>query len=198
MIKINLLGDDTAIDYSHYFWIGGYVSSLAIFIGAFFLVYSAVKSDIDDLTTEVAELDKQLVRLQEETKEIKALDKKKQDLNNKLAVIAKLKRSKLGPVRVLDDLNLAIPERSWLLEIKETGGVFRIVGHAIDNQTIANFMKELESSDYFETVDLIETKQVVTRQVKMSKFTLQTQVNYAGKIVVASDEEEEAEGGGNA
>ena len=105
----------------------------------------------------------------------------KQDLNDKLHVIALLKKSKSGPVRVLDDLNTSIPDRSWLSTLKESENVLHIAGFALDNQTIAAFMKDLARSDFFESVDLEETKIAQKDGVKIRAFSLNSKINYAGK-----------------
>ena len=184
MIKINLLGDDTAVDHSGKLIVAGYVLSLVMFCAIFYFMGQSVGADVARLTHETDLLTKQLNKLKETTKEVHELENKRQELNDKLAVIAKLKRNKIGPVRVMDDLNLAIPERAWVSDMKESAGVLRLVGFALDNQTIAVFMKDLEASDYFDAVELVETKQADREGVKIKAFTLDTKVNYAGKIKV--------------
>jgi len=195
MIKINLLGDDTAVDHTGILFIGGYVASLVLLLALGFFMYQAVISEIDEKTAEKSNLEAELAQLQETTKEVKELEKKRQDLSSKLAVIATLKRNKVGPVRVLDDLNNAIPERAWLKSIREKGGVLRIEGIALDNQTIAIFMKDLEQSDYYQTIDLVETRQVIKSGVTMKEFTLNAKISYAGKIKLAVDGKVKQPGG---
>ena len=58
--------------------------------------------------------------------------------------------------------------------------LWRIDGKAIDNQTIAGFMRELEQSDYVKTVDLGETRQSDERGAKIKAFSLSAVVQYAG------------------
>lgn len=188
MIKINLLGDQESAETSNFLYISGYLGSLAIVLVVFFFLYISASTTVAELSKEKAGLEAELATLQATTKDVKDLEKMRLDLNNKLVVIARLKKSKSGPVRVLDDLNIAIPERSWVLEIKEAGGTMKINGQALDNQTIATFMQRLDASDYFDTVDLVETKQTEDRGVNVYSFTLQTKVNYAGKIQLQKSE----------
>lgn len=182
MIKINLLGDDTVQDNSGTFIIAAYAASIVACLGLFAIMQGYLNSKVNTLKSESAKLEGQLARLQETTKEVKDLDKKKAELNDKLVVIATLKRNKVGPVRILDDLNLALPERAWILEVKEGGGNLRISGFALDSQTIASFMKDLGASDYFTGVELVETKIVDRKGVKIRDFSLDAKVSYAGKI----------------
>lgn len=190
MIKINLLGDDTAIDHTGLLFVAGYAASVLLFLGVFFLLHSSIVSQIDESTTEVKSLETRLAKLQETTKEVKELEKKRKELREKLAVIARLKKSKIGPVFVMDDLNRSLPEKAWLTGMREKSDSMRIDGFALDNQTIAGFMKDLGKSDYYKTVDLVETKQTARGGVKLKIFTLQTKISYAGKVGNAEPEDE--------
>lgn len=194
MIKINLLGDETIIDHSSIYWLAGYVASVAACFAVFFYLNSSITGSIDDLRGQEQSLEAQLNRLKATTKEVRDLEAKKEELRDKLAVIAILKRSKAGPVRVMDDLNLALPERAWLTNVKERDGRLRIQGLALDNQTIAGFMKELEGSDYFSAVDLVETKRAQWKGVRITSFILQAKVNYAGQIVPEAQAADESAG----
>ena len=182
MIKINLLGDDTVQDNSGTFIVAGYCASLVLAVGVFFWMQSAIDAKVTSSKNESLKLEAQLSHLQETTKEVKDLDKKRAELNDKLVVIATLKRNKVGPVRVLDDLNSALPERAWITEAKETAGMLHISGIALDNQTIATFMKDLGTSEYFSNVELGETKMVDKKGVKVRDFSLDAKISYAGKI----------------
>ncbi len=192
MIKINLLGDDSVQDSTGILWAGGYAAGLVLFLVTCFFLNSSINASIAENTERESVLQAQLVELQKKTKEVRDLEKKRKELSSKLAVIARLKKNKIGPVRVMDDLNISIPERSWLTDVKETNGAFSIRGFALDNQTIAEFMRSLDSSDYFVNVDLVETKQATKLGAKIKQFVLQAQVNYAGKILLAEDDKKDS------
>ncbi|MBX7143746.1 MAG: PilN domain-containing protein [Oligoflexia bacterium] len=189
MIKINLLGEDTVVDNSHNLLIAAYVASLLVCLGIFYYLNDSISVEVAQKTTEAGKLERQLAALQETTKEVKELDRKRAELNDKLVVIATLKRNKVGPVKVMDDLNMSLPERAWLTDIKESGSILRISGFALDNQTIATFMKDLQASEYFTSVDLVETKQVEERGVKVKDFTLDAKISYTGKLRIKKSDE---------
>ena len=188
MIKINLLGDDTVIDTSGTWVMIGYGVSLFTVLAVSAFLYYSVSASIGELTAEKENLDRRYAALQETTKEVHDLEKKKKELADKTTVISVLKKSKMGPVRVLDDLNTALPDKSWIVDLKESGGLVRISGLALDNQTIAAFMKALEASEYFQKVDLGESRQDDREGVKIKSYTLQSKISYAGfdkpKVVV--------------
>jgi type IV pilus assembly protein PilN len=143
---------------------------------------SSLGADVEDLTMQQAAKEKQLAQIQQVTKKVKDIEKKQLDLEERLVRIATLKRNKLGPVRVLDALNSAIPERAWITEARERGDVMKLEGMALDGETISQFMRELEKSDYFPKVELDVAKQVDKQGVKIQSFSIRASVSYAGKI----------------
>ena len=180
MIKVNLLGEPAGIDRATQRWFGAYGASVLLLVTLCGVVYASSIARVGALESETTQHNSTLIKLKKETKEVRELDAKRKELHAKLDVIARLKLTKVGPVRVLDDLNQAVPERVWLTEIAETATILKLSGYALDNQTIAAFMKELERSDFFETVELVETKQMDRDGVKMKLFTLESRINYAG------------------
>jgi len=179
MIKINLIGDKSSSDYSAHFQIAIFVLAIASTI-LFCWTYSghldyslAYSKQADSI------LRNQLTELKKETKTVRDLEKKREALKAKLRVIEDLKARKIGPVRILDDLNSAIPEKSWLIEVKDKNGILRIDGIALDNQTIADFVKQLQKSPYFPRVDLLEARQEEVRGVKMKRFAISAKISYS-------------------
>ncbi len=114
---------------------------------------------ISRLDREIAELRAVLVKLDQQTQEIKDLERKRADLRAKLKVIDDLQQKRVGPSHILDDLSAAAPEKLWLVEFSDVNGLATLTGLALDNQTIATFMRQLQGSKYFYEVDLVETAQ---------------------------------------
>ena len=186
MIKINLLGETKRIDPTRGFWILGII--LGAIIGAFCCagLYMSYSADVTDLRAETELIQAQLTNIKKVTKTVAELDSKRKELTEKLKVISVLKRSKVGPVRVLDDINMSVPERSWLTSMKESEGSLAISGFALDNQTVASFMGELAKSDYIEAVDLVESRNAKKDSREIKSFTLNAKLAYAGKAVAAA------------
>lgn len=182
MIKINLLGNDTAIDYTNQFIVGAFLASIAATVIGCVLAITFLSGEIDQLTVQKSTKERELVRLKTITQKVKDLEKKQHDLEERLVRIATLKRNKQGPVKVLDALNAAIPERAWLSEAREKGDLMKLEGLALDGETISQFMRELEKSDYFPKVELDVAKQTLLKGVKIQSFSIRATVSYAGKI----------------
>lgn len=182
MIKINLLGMEAFKDESQTRALYMYAASLAAVILACLVIYLFSAGEVDSLAQDVGKLQTDLAQLKVTTNEVRDLEKKKKELSDKLLVIATLKKSKVGPVHILDDLNTAMPDRSWIADMKESAGVMRISGMALDNQTISEFMRALEKSDYFPQVDLVEATQTEKQGVKIHSFVIQAKLSYPGRI----------------
>ncbi len=182
MIKINLLGEVSSRDTINIWYIWGYVISLVLLVILGIALYITTDNAFVETQSEIQVLEAQLKNLKERTKSVAELERKRAELTDKLRVISILRKSKSGPVRVLDDLNIAVPDRSWIGSIKESESVLRITGVSLDNQTIATFMKNLATSDYFEKVDLIESKEALKDGVKLKSFIIDAKISYAGKI----------------
>lgn len=193
MIKINLLGEVEDSNSKYSTAIAAYAGSLVILLIVFFFVYTSTSSRVSELTQQIETLDSELVQLRKKTTEVKEFERMKNDLNNKLLVIATLKKSKRGPVRVMDDLNKSIPDRSWITEINEKENLMALQGFALDNQTISEFMRELEKSKYFQNVDLEESKTFDKEGVSIKQFKVKSKISYSGVFNMPKPIESEVE-----
>ncbi len=109
---------------------------------------SNLNEDIAAKTAEKKSFDKVVQELAE-------LEKKRLDLNNKIQIINKLKSDSSLTVRVLDEVsNLVDNNRMWLTKLNQRGGSLQLTGYALDNQTVAQFMDELETSPFIQSVSL--------------------------------------------
>jgi type IV pilus assembly protein PilN len=162
MIAINLLGQEKVVDYSGRLLFFGYcgVLGLVSLIAFWFSANIAVRTS--ELEEQARTLTGELAKLSVQTAEVRDLEEKRAIVKAKLAVIGKLKQSKLGPVRMLDDLNVALPSEVWLLDLSEVQNLLKIRGRALGNQDVAAFMKTLEKSDYIvpDSLNLEESRQM--------------------------------------
>jgi type IV pilus assembly protein PilN len=133
---------------------------------------------ISTLQSEVAAIRAEIKALDVRVKEFGELQKKVKEFESKHQIIADLNRRKVGPVRVMESLAGATPGSLWLTEFKETGGKLVIGGMAVDNQTVADFMKALSISHYFREVELVETKDAGLNTGPVKKFSIKSAVSY--------------------
>ena len=191
MIRINLLGDVAARSNTTNLQIAIFGISSFFLLTGLYVVSDNISTKHETLVREKQALEYQLENVKRKTTVVRDLEEKKKILRNKLSVIAELKRSKSGPVRVLDDLNISLPKRAWLTSVVEKERYVSIEGMALDNQTISEFLNQLEDSDYFESVDLGESRSSNYQSVEMKRFTLSSKISYIGTLGTAENVENE-------
>ena len=172
MIKINLLGEKEDIEASYVLQVLGFVTIVVLMVGIGIFVQGSVSSRLDVVNEEKAKLELDLTKLKKITKEVEDLEKNRRILKEKLTTIALLKARKQGPVKVLDDLNVAIPERAWVTAAKEKNGQLEVSGVVLDNVTLAQFMAALGQKRSFGNVSLVHSTQVEKEKVKLKEFLL--------------------------
>lgn len=90
--------------------------------------------------------------------EIKKIDEEKKVLATRIEVIKQLKQSSSLTVHVLDEIaNLTPFRRMWLKGITQDSAQLSLTGMALDDQTIAKFMDDLENSKYIKNVTLVSS-----------------------------------------
>jgi type IV pilus assembly protein PilN len=129
-----------------------------VFILAWF-VQTAINQQKESLQREVATTKLEIKKLTAEAGEIEKFKAQKQELERKLDVIQSLNAKKTGPVEILDELSLIIPEKAWLTSLNNKGDDLVLEGLALDNTTIATFMKSLQASTHFDNVSLVLSQQ---------------------------------------
>ena len=172
MIRINLLGEKVDRTFSYVLQGLGYFSAVFLMVGVCFLFQGEIENQHFALKNEEASLRQRLARLEKVTKEIDDLEIKKKTLREKLQTISLLKAKKHGPVHILDDINLALPDRAWLTTLKEKSGLLEVTGIALDHQTVASFMNNLTQKRYFGTPDLVLSTEYIKDNVKLQQFSL--------------------------
>jgi type IV pilus assembly protein PilN len=121
------------------------------------------------------QLKAELATLEKVEKEIKQMEKEIKEIEQKLDVIKELDNKKTGPVHLLDELSMAIPkDKLWIVSVNEMGGLVKLKGVAMDNETVALFMNNLEKSNFFTNVELEGTKSrdIASYHLRVSDFSL--------------------------
>jgi type IV pilus assembly protein PilN len=109
--------------------------------------------------------------------EIEKLKKDKGEQETKLDVIKKLKTVSQITVRILDEVAKIFPtNRLWLTSLRQSGSTMDLTGVALDNATIAQFMQNINESNYFSGVELSQTQQTIIAGAKLKSFTLKVAI----------------------
>ena len=104
-------------------------------------------------------LRKELSKYFKVTGKINQIRQKTEETRSKLVVIRGLEEKKTGPGRLLDEIAMAVPrDKLWLRSLNEGNGLLTLEGTAMDNNTVALFMTNLERTPLINSVDLKTTK----------------------------------------
>ena len=145
-------------------------------------VYAYQWRQVSTVEKELDELRKELQVLNVKAKDVTELQRKIKEFEGKNKVIDDINKKKSGPVRVMESLAVATPSALWLTEFKEIGGNLTITGVAVDNQTIAEFLKALASYAYFNNTELVETTQNQQAGLPPRRFLIKSRLNYQPNV----------------
>ena len=155
------------------------------------LIHFQMQSKIDYQLSRNRFLQQEIVKLDEEIKEISELQKVRRSLIERMEVIQDLQASRPSIVHLFSEIVSTVPNGVYLESLQQTGSSLLINGEAESNARVSTYMRNLSSSDWLKdpnlTVIEIEDKTVN----RISTFTLtvkQTSPN-------ATEEEESDDGG---
>ena len=139
-------------------------------IGAWgLLISNKVKSLNETITAMTQKRDsfKPTIALMEQMK------KDKKVLETKLEAIKALKKNAQITVRLLDEIAEKTPgNRLWLNSLTQRESEMLITGVALDNATLAQYMKDLSTSQYFKNAELANSSQIAVAGRKLKSFSL--------------------------
>jgi type IV pilus assembly protein PilN len=173
MIRINLLSDREAIRKETTrqevsIFILTICLVLVILGGIHFYQYRQK----EDLRQNIEYVQKELKALEKKVGEVDRYKEAKKELETKLQIIDRLQKGKTLVLQLLDGIGETIPEKMWLDDLGFKGGKLSMEGYAVDNETIAGFMKQLEHTKSFQSVELVLTEKKEVEGVGMKHFSL--------------------------
>jgi type IV pilus assembly protein PilN len=135
-----------------------------------FLLSGKMKS----LDSQIKETKAQVEKYNKINQEIADIKKKLDILNRKIEVIKSLDLTRKAPVELLNDMSkLLIDKRMWLTGLEEKSGNVKVVGIALDNPTIAEYMTRIESSLKYVDVKLLTINQDTSvKGLELKKFDI--------------------------
>jgi len=143
--------------------------------------YVRMNNKINDKIDEVTVAEQEINQLKKKIGEVSRYKKLQGDLKKKLEILQVLKEDKAGPVHLLNELSLALPEKLWITDFSTKGNLVDIKGVCFSEKIVAEFMRNLEESAYYRNVDLGVTEQASVNGVKLQKFTLTCQTEKPAK-----------------
>ena len=180
MIRINLIPEPEKRDMRG---VGQLVLGLLVIV-ALFAVLGALHvmqgRQIEEVNRKITRAEKRVKELEAIKEKVDDFKAKNEELNRRIEIIKVLESNRTGPLFVMDALAEAIPNKAWLDEFTEKGQQARLVGIADNEFTVADFMKSLETSPYFVSVELGVIKKTDIRNLDLRNFIINARLDYAG------------------
>jgi type IV pilus assembly protein PilN len=176
MIKVNLLKDQATRPRKTF--TPPKVSRIGlIFLAIFVLVAGAtgfwtlhIHKQIQTGTEKRETLRREEARLQTLNREIEKFEKLKLQRQSRIDIIEQLKANQTGPVLLLTKILQSIPHDGalWLTTLSQKAETVKITGYTQHTEVIPDFMSNLMTCGYFQSVDL----EMIEAQKDASKFSL--------------------------
>jgi type IV pilus assembly protein PilN len=151
LIVLTAVAASAGLSATHYWWYRSEVQTAKD-------VAATIQRDIDAFAPQLAQVEK--------------FRAAKADIEKKLKVIDELSLSRSGPVHLFDEIATHLPDRMWLTSMGVKGQALTIQGVSLDNELVALFLTALNSSPYFEEVELLQTEAKEVGGYKLNAFEL--------------------------
>lgn len=155
--------------------------ALLVVLGVILATHFSQAGKIRQAENEIRVTDKKIKELKEVEEQVNEFKAKNQELERRIQIIADLEKKRSGPLYVMDSLSSSIPARSWIDNISSKGNDTLIKGIAWNEFTVSEFMKNLQSSDYFKNVKLKLIKQKDVGGLPLRQFEINSKLDFLGK-----------------
>jgi len=120
-------------------------------------------------------------RLQPILREVERFEAQKRDLQQRVNLIEELRQNQVGPVHMLDQISRSMPDRLWLLDMKQTGNDVTLDGKTSTLSSLADFVANLEASGYFaKPVEITNSEEEKANDTDLIKFTVKATFEMPG------------------
>ena len=156
------------------------ISILGLSVGGVFLVgiclYFLLLAKISTATAQIESSEAEIRALKAKIGAIDNIKKLQAEVKKKLDVLSQLRKEKSGPASRLAALSDAVPAKLWLTRYVESGGSVSVSGFALNEELIALFMRNLQSSGAFTNVELQVSEQASLGAETAKRFDLSFQL----------------------
>jgi type IV pilus assembly protein PilN len=149
---------------------------LALGVGMVLLADRVVDSQIQNQKARNQYLVENIKVLDEQVAEIRELQKKRNQLLDRMRVIQELQGNRPIIVRVLDQLVRTVPDGVFYTNLQTRDKVISINGIAESNNRVSSLMRRLDSSDWLANPNLDAVRSAPTYGDQANTFNLTVQI----------------------
>ncbi len=148
-----------------------FVLSMILLLVVLVMINFRLGGKVDALETELASIREDIKRYEEKAEQVDVIENKLEELKTKTKIVKELKENREAPPLLLAEITeLVVPRRMQIKKMTYTRSGLGIEGIAMDNETVAVFMKRLEGSDKIVSVALGSARQTTEYDVEMKSF----------------------------
>jgi len=151
---------------------GGLFGLLVVGLAAWGWILAA---EVARAQAEVAESQREMNRLKPLIAEGERYRQEKDELERRISAIEVVARNQARPVYLLDSLVDLLPADLWLTRVEEKNQQLRLAGTTYSSVTLSDFMANLKASGKFKDVDLVESRQDLSKSPRMITFEVTCQ-----------------------
>ena len=129
-----------------------------------------VSSEIGRLNGEIAQAEAEKIRLAAIIGEGQRYKREKEELESRVNAIEQIARDQARPAYLMDAMADVLPADLWLSRIEEKGQQLRLAGTTYSSVALSDFMSNLKASGKFKDVDLVESRQDLTKSPRTITF----------------------------
>lgn len=146
--------------------------------------YWALGQQQAQVARDVAAAQREEHRLAEILKQVAAFEVRKQQLEQRVALIDELRKGQNAPVHMVDQISRALPDMTWLTVLEQEGYTLTLQGRCLTLTSLSDFIGNLEASRYFvrpvEIVDSVVVSGDGKTTPDLIQFTIRGTFQMAG------------------
>jgi type IV pilus assembly protein PilN len=132
---------------------------------------------------ELADARREEQRLAGILKQVQEFEARREVLQQRASLIDDLRKGQSAPVHIVDQISRALPEMTWLTELRQDGYDVTMQGRCLSLTSLSDFVGNLEASRYFRRPVEILSSEVVSGQAgtpDLIQFTVRGSFQMAG------------------
>lgn len=177
MIRINLLPHEEIPRTFNFKLpaVGAFVPVLiaVVAIGACVGTFVVQQNNMERLQRQIAEAREETQALAPQIARIRALQREREQLDSRLDAITSLDEERYLRVHLMSEIARRMPENCWLTRVQELSpGQVQIEGTTFSNFVVADLLRDLDSSDYYQSLELVKIERGKIKDVTVLNFTI--------------------------
>jgi len=146
--------------------------AVAAGVGAVILGHSLIAARQSAQDARNAFLEQEIAKLDGQIGEIRKIREQTQALLERKQVVETLQSNRTEVVHLFDQMIRLLPDGLYLRSFKQAGDIVTISGYTQSSARVSTMMRNLDSSPWFESANLVEIKAATVNNLRANEFVL--------------------------